>query len=358
MAALLLLAEGYVASHERHLSTAGPWDWQRAAQRADRDAPECDVLCFGDSQMKLGALPQVIEARTGRRAYNLALIGGQAPAATILLRRALKAGARPSTVLLSLMPPLLAAGIDRNDRQWPELLSLAETCELSWTEGDASLFARYALAGIVPSLRARPDIRAALLGAVHGQSTSKGQELPMHRRNWAFNRGAMLLPRYGDERDMPLWYAVNYPEPWACDPTNAAYLRRFLRLAEANGIRVYWLLAPLDPEAQDLSEAGGQDARFESFVRRALERHPNLHVLDGRHAGFDRLAFTDAVHLHAGGAYALSNALAGVLGPPGHTASAARWIPLPKFQIAPIDVPIEDINASMLAVQAAEERRR
>jgi hypothetical protein len=257
-------------------------------------------------------------------------------------------------VLVSLMPPLLAAGIDRNIRQWPELLGLGECLEMARTEGELSLFARLALSRAMPSLKARPDIRAAVRAAFRGESNSKGHEVPMHRRNWAFNRGAMLLPRYGDGRDVPLWHAVNYPGPWSCDPTNAAYLRRFLRLAAEHDIAVYWLLSPIDPEAQSLTEASGHDAPFERFVRRALERFPNLTVIDGRHAGFERSAFTDIVHLHAGGAFALSDALADVLA----AGADDRWVALPRFRSAPVDVPLEDINQSMLAIHAAEERRR
>ena len=38
------------------------------------------VICFGDSLVKLGIVPAVIEGRLGRRAYNLSACAGQAPA--------------------------------------------------------------------------------------------------------------------------------------------------------------------------------------------------------------------------------------------------------------------------------------
>ncbi len=166
MVLLLGVVESIVAHHEPGFASSGPWDWHQASKRAERAARTCDVLCFGDSQLKLGVVPGVIEERTGRRAFNLALIGGQMPAATVLLRRALDAGARPSAVVLETLPPLLSAGVDRNDRQWPELLDLSECVELARTEADPSLFARLALAGALPSVRARHDVRAAIRSAL------------------------------------------------------------------------------------------------------------------------------------------------------------------------------------------------
>jgi len=91
---------GAPGSPPAQCASARPIDSPGGGRRTRRVAH--DVLCFGDSQMKFGIAPHVVAARTGRPAYNLAIVGGQPPASYFLLRRALEAGARPSAVLFDL----------------------------------------------------------------------------------------------------------------------------------------------------------------------------------------------------------------------------------------------------------------
>src|SRR3954447_9395190 len=75
MLGLMALVELALARHG-----LAPSNWRASGRAASGKAVGCEVLCFGDSQVKLGLLPRVIEQRLGRPAYNLAIVGGQAPA--------------------------------------------------------------------------------------------------------------------------------------------------------------------------------------------------------------------------------------------------------------------------------------
>src|SRR4051794_27297229 len=74
------------------------WTDARAMVGSD-EVRQSAILCLGDSQIKQGLLPEVLGDRLGLPAYNLAVHGGQPAAATMLLRRALDAGARPRAVV-------------------------------------------------------------------------------------------------------------------------------------------------------------------------------------------------------------------------------------------------------------------
>ena len=84
--------------------------WQDAQRAAAGAEGRSDVLCLGDSRIKLGLLPRVLEDRLGVSAYNLGILGGQAPASYFLLRKVLERGIRPrdSRRLLREPPELLA----------------------------------------------------------------------------------------------------------------------------------------------------------------------------------------------------------------------------------------------------------
>ena len=211
-----------------------------------------------------------------------------------------------------------------------------------------------ALTLVSPTVRERLDLRAEILSAFRGDPNAPGSSMPRsilaasHRRNWTLNRGAQALPDYNVPRDPEAWYQVDYPGPWACDPMIAGYLDRFLSLAESRGISVYWLLHPVDPEGQALLDRNGQEDRFGRFLADLLRRHRNLVLIDGHHSHYDRSAFLDMVHLHDRGAYALTAALAEVL---GDDSANSRVRTLPPYQPRPATTPIEDLNRSIVAVR-------
>src|SRR5579883_1943148 len=99
MLALVAAVEYSLARHDFSVLSLTQWDGRASRQAAEKEAKGCDVLIFGDSLVKLGVLPRVIEERSGLRSYSLAVAGSQPLASYFLLRRALNEGARPSAVV-------------------------------------------------------------------------------------------------------------------------------------------------------------------------------------------------------------------------------------------------------------------
>lgn len=78
--ALVVAAECFVACHEdgRFIDPFA-WSW-RETSRLCRRGSGAEVVCLGDSVMQYGLAPTIVGPTTGRRAVNLALSAGQAPA--------------------------------------------------------------------------------------------------------------------------------------------------------------------------------------------------------------------------------------------------------------------------------------
>jgi len=113
MIGLVAAIEWTLSGHDLDFTSPMQWDWRvigKAATRPDRVAGK-DVLIFGDSLVKFGVQPRVLKRHSGTVAYNFALHTGQTPSSYFMLRRALRAGARPSVVVLDLTPHLLASGL-------------------------------------------------------------------------------------------------------------------------------------------------------------------------------------------------------------------------------------------------------
>ena len=106
---------------------------------------------------------------------------------------------------------------------------------------------------------------------------------------------------------------------------------------------MYWLLPPYYPGIQAGRERGGWDADNMAFVRGLQARHPNLAVIDGRHAGYTPDTLFDLTHLNGVGAVAFSDAVAGVLRDrlSGRPAPAPRWVEIPPNR-PPADAHIAD----------------
>jgi hypothetical protein len=335
----------------------GVRDWQKSREEVARDLRGYQILCFGDSQIKTGVVPQIIEARTGLRTHNFAMVGGQAPASYFLLRRALAGNARPGTIVVDFLPPLLSVDLRRSERYLPELIGLKEAAELAWAQKEAGEFLALASAIALPSVRMRNDLGKGIVAAIQGKSASRRAEVPM-RRNRRVNQGALLLEPQPLKEDPDLWYRVNYPGPWAPHALEAAYADRFFALAAAHGITVYWLLHPIAPAAQAFCEAGGQDSRYDQFVRRALNRYPNLIAIDGRHSGFGDGLFVDTVHMNVRGAAELSAGLADILeSPRPYSSPKERWVALPAYRDRPVTVHLENCTESAQALDPRKSRR-
>jgi hypothetical protein len=303
--------------------------------------------------MKFGVVPRVLEACLDRRgrSYNLAVCNGQAASSYFLLRRALSAGARPSALVVDFAPHLLAAGPGHNLRQWPELVSPSEWLDLGWTAHHGALFAQVSLACLLPSVKDRDEIRGNILAALRGETGSHRAEIPGYVAHWRRNRGANIYPHRPSYRgDIDATNPAYFPRAWKCHPVNEVYLRRFLALADAHAIPVFWLLPPTAPRFQARRDALGLETSHERLLRRLQRDFANLTVIDGRHAGFDPGLFIDQLHLSRQGAVALSAGLAEVLALHLDRPSASpRRVTLPPCDPRAIAIPVEDLGPALVA---------
>ncbi len=360
MVGLVLAIEGNLARHDLDFTAPWHWDWRvigKAATRPDRVKGR-DVLLFGDSLLKFGVMPRVIQRHSGKTAYNFALHTGQTSSSYFMLRRTLDAGATPSAIVLDLTPHMLMHEPQINKHLWPELLTSRESFDLARSMRDPSFFATITLASVLPSYKERFEIRANLMAALQGQSVSRRHEIPMYRRNWKVNDGAQLMSDSPAPAIDPVgWANILYPR-WNPHPVNVAYLDRFLALAASKQIPVYWLLPPIVPSVQARTEETGFDAAYSGFVRDVQARFPGVIVVNARHSGFAPDLFMDGAHLNRRGALKLSAALAEVLREPVRTAESSRWVALDRSQARPVNLPIEDVLGSGFALKVAGAKTR
>lgn len=336
-------------------------NWRYAARPGVRKAVGREILCFGDSQVKFGVLPPVLTALTGKSAFNLAVTVGPAPTSYFLLRRALEAGARPSAVIVDFNFGILREGPNSSvlPYPWGDLLNLRETFDLAWSARDAEIFGRIATGALIPSCRARYEVRAHVLAALRGQREDQAMSLLVSRLNWNRNDGAQahLKSTFPDLPPPPS--GPKQEGRWRCNPINERYVERFLKLAADHRIPVYWLIAPLCPAGQAHLEYGGDDGLYQEFVKRIQARYPNLVVIDGRRPGLDHTYFFDDRHLDHDGAAALSVGIGQVLaGRQGTGRDNSRWVELSDVAAEPTAIAIEDVGQSLLDLRAISARRR
>ena len=346
--------EWTLAGHDLDFTAPWHWDWRvigKAATRPDRVKGK-QLLFFGDSLVKFGLMPRVIQQGSGKSAYNFALHTGQTSSSYFMLRRALRAGAKPSAVVLDLTPHMLMHHPDVNKNLWAELLSAGECLDLASTMRDPDFFARTMLEKALPSFKERLEIRANLLAALDGKSTSRRFEIPSYRRNWKLNDGAQLMGYIGAPTIDPAHWARKLYSKWEPDPVNVAYLDRFLALAGESKVPVYWLLTPIHPEIQVRTDANHFDDDYSAFVRATQARFPGAIVVDSRHSGFSPDLFLDGAHVNRRGALKLSAALADLLRQPSLGDGSPRWVALDLSKGRDYDGPIEDVNQSVIAERA------
>jgi hypothetical protein len=310
LGAILLtgFVEGIVAGHWQAFTTSPTLNARYSAQATLGAATRVPVLCFGDSQIKFGIDPRVIKERSGRPAFNLAVAGSPLPLSYFLFRRALEAGARPPSVILGLMT--LAAEPDASIPLFAEFASLRDCLDLALSTGDPVLPVRILIARAFPSFRYRHAIRSQLLdGLVKAERQSRGAS--EHLALWnAHNGGEMVTPEPGKVVHLTSTEKSElYGNPWRVSALNANYFHRFMALAESRGINVYWVVAPIVPEAQKHRDELGLDAVHSKNLQALQAPHSNLVLLDARHAGFATEEFHDSCHLNQIGAERLSAAI-------------------------------------------------
>ena len=360
LGALILLALVEVSLGGAPLRFADPasLSW-RLSLAAAEGAPgsTCQVACLGDSLVKIGVLPRVIEATTGQAAYNFAMGRAPAPATYFLLRRLLANGSRPRTIVVDFKPSILAGGPKFNLREWQAVLRPSEAVELANTAGGVRFLVEIALGRLLPSWRGRWEIREAIAAALANRVAPTYRNNRLALRNWGINAGTHLN---GSQACFDGQIAEESRRKlviprWECHRANAIYVEKFLALAAAHGVAVVWLIAPSSPELQALREQTGGDAAFAAFVQAAQRRHPTLSVVDGRHSGYATATFADATHLNGRGAATLSHELALLLTHPADL--AGKWVALPPFRTWDLGVSAEAIERSTAIIDAELLRR-
>jgi hypothetical protein len=353
MAALLALVEGALSARDFAGDDIPVLSYRIARREAEREASSWDILCLGDSLIKQGLLPRVLEARLGRPAYNLAQVGAQPPATYHALRHALESGARPSAVIIDFKATIVETNFELGNPCQLELMGMLDRFEVALAACSLSLLERMTLNLVLPSYRDRRLIRERVVKALTGVGlpgleTTKAAFL----RNWEVNRGAQVAhPKEAVADGVANWDDLVYLQPfWSCHRVNEAYIRRLLALARSRGIRVFWVIPPIHPRNQARREEIGTDRDYTRFVRLWQERFPDLTVIDGRRSGFPSSRYIDGAHLDAVGAEALSEGVADAL---AGLPAGERWARLPDYHEPAPGGPVEDHLQSAIAVEQA-----
>jgi hypothetical protein len=360
MVTLVIFIESFVFRHWIDLTDPVSLSWLNSADLAETTAPKCDVLCLGDSLVKHGLIPSVIERSSGRRAVNLSAARASTLLTLSLLRRALDAGARPEALIINAKPAVLLGGPEFNARSWQEVMTLRESVELLQITRNAPFVASILVGRLFPSLRCRLEIQSAVVAGLRGEPEPLRAINPVLWRNWSANAGAnvaSLQPAFrGDVA--PEVQRQLYTDLFYVDPANAEAIERIVKLAEQRQIPLFWLLCPVSPRLQSLRDQSGAEELHERFVESLIARHSGIMtVLDARRAGYPHSLFTDATHLNRDGALALSRAVGEAVASRESTAQPAssrwNWILLgpPTDRIPGADDTLEDVEESKRLVK-------
>lgn len=359
MIAVVALVETGLGRSDRFGSDIAE-SWRIKASAASREAPKCDVLCFGDSLVEFGLVPPILEERLGGKAYNLATHAGSPAASYFLLKRALAAGARPRAIVVDFMPHQVVNNPGHEAirlRAWPELAGLGDAIDLGWTMWDGNLFGSILTGKVFTSMKARPEIRKAIVTAIDGgtRSVDEAMLVPMVHRNLKSNRGGYLMPTSFRPAPDPAPGNTDFTSG-DYDPVRLTYMDRFLRLAKDRGIPVYWVVMPISPEYQRMADASSGGPQYSELIRRVVARYPNVVALDGRWSGYGPGRFIDSIHLDGDGAAALTNEVADLILRP-KSGSAPRLVPLAVFRPRPPSRDLEDVIESKAALARAWAER-
>ncbi len=327
--------------------------WLEAARAARELEGHADVLCLGDSRIKLGILPRVLHDRLGVSAYNLGVLRGQAPSSYFLLRRVLERGNRPRAILVDFSERLLTFSPSGSAACWADLIGSRESWDVAWNAKDPALALSTALHGLLPGWcdqRERsPLFRFA--PAKDGGSRS-ADEFRVFQRNWKLNRGAQVAPRAFVQVEETADEATGI---WRPHPANAFYVDRLLRLAQGAGIAVYWILPPSIPARHDRLQRNGVTVQYRQFVAERVADFSCLTVLDGEALLWNNQEFRDPLHVNRDGAVRLSLAVAVATAPRlVDESSGARWVDLAAIddhELSKYQYLVEDLDQSRAAIE-------
>lgn len=349
MLCLVAACEAVLAGHSADLMSDAPFAWRWADKAATRGAVDSEILCLGDSLVKFGIAPRVVEGRTGRSTWNLAVTGGRPANSYFLLKHALDAGARPAALILD--TDLLPSDPYEIPYLWPQLAGPAEVVEMAWVGGNSDFLAYYALAWALPSVRGRFELRNLVCALLNGGKTDYRALAATSDRNWKANRGAFIMPATHQLPAASVQFLDTWPEDkprpgrWSSHPVNTVYLDKILDLAAARGIEVFWILPPHYRMFDRYYDQPNWYALQRRFTRDRLERHPNVVVIDGTHGNYARDVVMDVSHLNRVGAVAFSTALGDIVRErlSRKTPTAPRWLDLPAYASPAGEGPVEDL---------------
>ncbi len=328
------------------------YSWSFSARALPFEAPRSEIILMGDSLMKHGVVASVIEAGTERRTYNLATAAGPAPITGFLLERLLKTGARPRAIVFDLKPSMLAASPRYRIRQWQEILTTGEAVAYARQAGSVKFAVELFLGRLLPSLRARHDIRSELAAALQGKVSPNRRANDICARHWAVNAGSHVVPpnpafngRLTEQQQMDV-----LSHRFKLHRVNASAARGIARLAATHGIHLYLLVPPFSPEVIERRGQTGVDKEYEEFLHGLQAQNPAMTIVDARLSGYPASVFVDATHLDGRGAVSLSRDVAAVLkqdlASDAGSIPEGRWLRLPSYSEAPQGLAIEDTERS------------
>lgn len=353
MLVLVALVETAVALHPDRLESQDAREWAIAGAAAGSDAVVGrEVLVLGGSMASHGVVPSVVRRASGLSVYSLAIGFGPPAAQYALLRRSLDSGATPRALLIDLHPAALAEPPRWAQKFWPHLLTVPEIVRLSWVARDPFLLASSGVRSLLPVLRDRETIRAAVLNAVLNRPDDNREFNRMIARNKRLNDGGMIKPLQDFRGAVADHFRPGLLSPrWSPAPANLVYVREIFDVAAAREIAVFWLIPPFCPTLRAGRSSLGLDAAYLEFAASLQAEYPNLTVIDAQGANYTDDLFSDPVHLNRRGASALSTAVGEVLrdrldaNTPG-----PRLVALPAYRAAP-DEALEDLVESFMAVR-------
>ena len=316
-----------------------------------KKATRFEILCFGDSMLKFGIAPRVLEAKLGRKVYNLALLDGKPVLTYLLFRRAIEAGARPSALIVNFAPE----GLNQppwhllTNPHWNALLaSPREAWELARTYHDREFFGHLVVARVLPSFRCRGQIRADVLAAFQGQSGPNPETQP-----------AAAAELAGQRRRHPPGQAARLPGRRPA-PVGRRPVQRRLRgpagerplrapAAPAGGRAQHRRLLAADrptrPVVIAARDGNGVHAKYDRFVRGLQMQFPNLSVIDARHAGYHELGFRRSGPPRSRwGRRAQQRRGQGAGERSEPSEPVARWVELPAYRDQVATVRLEDVR--------------
>ena len=308
-------------------------EWRYGAKAIPRRARQAEILCLGDSLIKFGINPSVLERHLGRRVSLHAVPAAPAAASYFTLRTAIEAGARPRVVVVDYAPFLLLPGYRLNHQFLPEVAGLRDYLDLAWTGPDGELGGSLAMARLVPSVRHRDGLRARVAKRVGWSATR-----PPRTR-----RPDLWLP--GDNEAVFDWF---YPTDWVAGAEHRRYVERLIALARDHGATVVWLLPPIGDPIRAEWDRLGLTARYRAFVASVQARFPNLVVLDAHDLPTPKIDRLDPLHLNPAGAEAFTARLAALLDP-ARLAHGPRMIDLAS--INPALPPVRPLIRAVSIVQ-------